>query len=114
MIQQHRRGSAGAVISLDGRRYVRRLLDALPIAAYRAARGYRGSRTINTNTLKSMLGTLNPSPLFEAVATFAEELAIKDSGLSETLHGKSSWRRTQFFTTGSARHCHRNPTPESR
>jgi len=33
---------------------------------------------MKTLTWKSMLATLNPSPLFEAVAAFAEELATRD------------------------------------
>lgn len=34
---------------------------------------------MKTLTWKSMLAALNPSPLFEAVAAFAEELATRDS-----------------------------------
>ena len=33
---------------------------------------------MKTLTWKSMLAALNPSPLFEAVAAFAEELATRD------------------------------------
>ena len=33
---------------------------------------------METLTWKSMLAALNPSPLFEAVAAFAEELATRD------------------------------------
>jgi hypothetical protein len=33
---------------------------------------------MKTLTWKSMLAALNPSPLFEAVAAFAEELATSD------------------------------------
>jgi hypothetical protein len=33
---------------------------------------------VKTLTWKSMLAALNPSPLFEAIAAFAEELATRD------------------------------------
>ena len=33
---------------------------------------------MNTLTWKSIIAALNPSPLFEAVAAFAEELATRD------------------------------------
>jgi hypothetical protein len=42
-----------------------------------------GSSEMRTPTWKAVIRTLNPSPVFEAVAMFAEELATNDSRLGQ-------------------------------
>ena len=63
---------------LGRRRFVQCFVHALPIAAHYSSAAYGRLTTMKTLSWKSMLASLNPSPLFEAVAAFAEALATKD------------------------------------